>query len=72
MKLLTIDSREVTGRPGVLLDSGDILDLAAAPSTLNESQWIPHSVVMLRSFFCRRSESEQPSTIKPHIAITIR
>ncbi len=45
MKLLTIDSREVTGRPGVLLDSGDILDLAAAPSTLSESQWIPHSVV---------------------------
>lgn len=45
MKLLTIDSREVTGRPGVLLDSGDILDLAAAPNTLSESQWIPHSVV---------------------------
>jgi len=45
MKLLTIDSREVTGRPGVLLDSGDILDLVAAPSTLSESQWIPHSVV---------------------------
>lgn len=45
MKLLTIDSREVTGRPGVLLNSGDILDLAAAPSTLSESQWIPHSVV---------------------------
>ncbi len=45
MKLLTIDSREVTGRPGVLLDSGDILDLATAPSTLSESQWIPHSIV---------------------------
>lgn len=45
MKLLTIDSREVTGRPGVLLDSGDILDLATAPTTLSESQWIPHSVV---------------------------
>ena len=45
MKLLTIDSREVTGRPGVLLDGGDILDLAAAPKTLSESQWIPHSVV---------------------------
>jgi len=45
MKLLTIDSREVTGRPGVLLDSGDILDLVAAPSTLSEAQWIPHSVV---------------------------
>jgi hypothetical protein len=45
MKLLTIDCREVSGRPGVLLDTGEILDLAAAPSTLSESQWIPHSVV---------------------------
>jgi len=45
MKLLTIDSREVTGRPGVLLENGDILDLATAPTTLSESQWIPHSVV---------------------------
>ncbi len=45
MKLLTIDSREVTGRPGVLLASGEILDLATAPSTLSESQWIPHSIV---------------------------
>lgn len=45
MKLLTIDCREVTGRPGVLLPNGDILDLAAAPSTLSESQWIPHSIV---------------------------
>ncbi len=45
MKLLTIDCREITGRPGVLLPGGDILDLAAAPSTLSESQWIPHSVV---------------------------
>jgi len=45
MKLLTIDSREVAGRPGVLLDSGDILDLAVAPTTLSESQWIPQSVI---------------------------
>ena len=45
MRLLTIDSREVGGRPGVLLDSGEILDLAAAPNTLSESQWIPYSVV---------------------------
>ena len=45
MKLLTIDCREITGRPGVLLPDGDILDLAAAPSTLSESQWIPHSIV---------------------------
>jgi len=45
MKLLTIDCREVSWRPGVLLDNGEILDLVAAPSTLSESQWIPHSVV---------------------------
>lgn len=45
MKLLTIDSREVGGRPGVLLDNGEILDLAAAPNSLSESQWIPYSVV---------------------------
>jgi len=45
MKLLTIDSREVTGRPGVLLDSGEILDLATAPSSLSQSQWVPRSVV---------------------------
>lgn len=47
MKLLTIDCREVTGRPGVLLDSGEILDLAAVPRTLSEAQWIPHSVVSI-------------------------
>ena len=42
MKLLTIDSREVSGRPGALLTSGEVLDLAASPSTLSESQWIPY------------------------------
>jgi 2-keto-4-pentenoate hydratase/2-oxohepta-3-ene-1,7-dioic acid hydratase in catechol pathway len=47
MKLLTIDSREVTGRPGVLLSSGEILDLAASPSSLSESQWIPYSIVSI-------------------------
>ena len=47
MKLVTIDAREVAGRPGVLLDSGDILDLTAAPVTLAESQWIPQSVVSI-------------------------
>jgi 2-keto-4-pentenoate hydratase/2-oxohepta-3-ene-1,7-dioic acid hydratase in catechol pathway len=47
MKLVTIDGREVAGRPGVLLDSGDILDLSSAPSSLTESQWIPHSVVSI-------------------------
>lgn len=45
MKLLTIDCREIGGRPGVVLSSGDILDLAAAPSTLNQAQWIPYSIV---------------------------
>lgn len=47
MKLLTIDSREVAGRPGALLASGEILDLAATPSTLSDSQWIPYSIVSL-------------------------
>jgi acylpyruvate hydrolase len=47
MKLLTIDSREVTGRPGVLLSSGEILDLAASPNSLAESQWIPYSIVSI-------------------------
>lgn len=45
MKLVTIDCREVGGRPGVILPDNDILDLAAAPSTLDQSQWIPYSVV---------------------------
>jgi 2-keto-4-pentenoate hydratase/2-oxohepta-3-ene-1,7-dioic acid hydratase in catechol pathway len=45
MKLLTIDSREVAGRPGALLDTGEIVDLVAAPSSMSESQWIPHSIV---------------------------
>lgn len=45
MKLLTIDSREVTGRPGALIRTGEILDLVAAPSTLSEAQWIPYSIV---------------------------
>lgn len=45
MKLLTIDSRDHAGRPGVLLDDSHILDLGAAPDTLSESHWVPHSVV---------------------------
>jgi 2-keto-4-pentenoate hydratase/2-oxohepta-3-ene-1,7-dioic acid hydratase in catechol pathway len=47
MKLLTIDSREVAGRPGALLGSGEILDLTAAPNTLSEAQWMPHSIVSI-------------------------
>ena len=47
MKLVTIDSREVAGRPAVLLGNGDILDLAAAPRTLAQSQWVPQSVVSI-------------------------
>ena len=43
MKLVTIDAREVAGRPGVLLDGGVILDLSAAPGSLSVSQWVPHS-----------------------------
>lgn len=45
MQLVTIDSREVAGRPGVITSAGEILDLIAAPSTLSESQWIPQSVI---------------------------
>ena len=47
MKLVTIDGREVAGRPGVMLENGEILDLSSAPSRLTESQWIPHSVVSI-------------------------
>lgn len=45
MRLVTLDSREVGGRPGVLLPSGEILDLAAAPSALGNARWRPQSVV---------------------------
>ncbi len=45
MQLVTVDCREVAGRPGVMLDDTEILDLAAAPSTLQEAQWIPPSVI---------------------------
>jgi len=45
MQLVTIDSREVAGRPGALISTGEILDLAVAPSTLDQAQWIPQSVI---------------------------
>jgi hypothetical protein len=45
MRLVTLDCREVGGRPGILLPSGEILDLSAAPSGLTASQWRPQSVV---------------------------
>lgn len=47
MRLVTLDSLEVGGRPGLLLPSGEILDLAAAPSGLAASQWRPQSVVSI-------------------------
>lgn len=47
MKLVTIDSREVAGRPGALVDDEAILDLIAAPSRLSEAQWLPQSVVSI-------------------------
>jgi hypothetical protein len=47
MKLVTIDAREVAGRPGVLLDNGQILDLSAAPGSLETSQWIPQSTISI-------------------------
>jgi hypothetical protein len=45
MRLVTIDSREVGGRPGAWLPTGEILDLVAAPGTLASTQWLPQSVV---------------------------
>jgi hypothetical protein len=45
MRLVTIDCREVGGRPGVMVGDDEILDLAGAPRTLEESQWTPYSVV---------------------------
>ncbi|MEO7385519.1 MAG: fumarylacetoacetate hydrolase family protein [Gammaproteobacteria bacterium] len=45
MRLVTLDSREVGGRPGVSLPSGEILDLAASPSGLTAAQWRPQSVI---------------------------
>lgn len=45
MRLVTLDSREVGGRPGVWLPDGDILDLAAAPGTMDGSRWLPQSTV---------------------------
>jgi 2-keto-4-pentenoate hydratase/2-oxohepta-3-ene-1,7-dioic acid hydratase in catechol pathway len=47
MKLVTIDAREVAGRPGVLLDTGNILDLSAVPGSLSASQWIPQSTISI-------------------------
>lgn len=47
MKLVTIDAREVAGRPGVLLESGQVLDLSAAPGSLETSQWIPQSTISI-------------------------
>ena len=47
MKLVTIDAREVAGRPGVLLDGGLILDLSAAPGSLSASQWVPQSTISI-------------------------
>ncbi|UCG74143.1 MAG: fumarylacetoacetate hydrolase family protein [Chromatiales bacterium] len=47
MQLVTIECREVAGRPGVITAGGEILDLAAAPTTLDQAQWIPPSVVSI-------------------------
>lgn len=45
MRLVTLDGREVGGRPAVSLPSGEILDLTAAGDTLGTSHWRPQSVV---------------------------
>jgi 2-keto-4-pentenoate hydratase/2-oxohepta-3-ene-1,7-dioic acid hydratase in catechol pathway len=47
VQLVTIDSREVAGRPGAITAAGEILDLVAAPTTLEEAHWIPQSTVSI-------------------------
>jgi hypothetical protein len=47
MRLVTIDSRDQGGRPGLWLDDGQVLDLAAAPGSLRATSRIPASVVSL-------------------------
>jgi 2-keto-4-pentenoate hydratase/2-oxohepta-3-ene-1,7-dioic acid hydratase in catechol pathway len=76
VQLVTIDSREVAGRPGVLTSTGEILDLAVAPSTLDQAQWIPQSVISVLaageeglervSSLC--AEAEDPSLRKSLLA----
>jgi acylpyruvate hydrolase len=50
MRLVTIDSRETGGRPGVVIAGtevadGEILDIVASPGSLGDTQWLPQSVV---------------------------
>ncbi len=45
VRLVTLDSREVGGRPGICLPTGEILDLAAPAPGLTTAQWRPQSVV---------------------------
>jgi len=47
MQLITLECRELAGRPGAITRGDEILDLAAAPTTLDQAQWIPHSVVSI-------------------------
>lgn len=45
VQLVTIDSRETGGRPGVLVDGREILDIVAGPGSMADTQWLPQSVV---------------------------
>lgn len=47
MRLVTLDSRDQGGRPGLWLDGGLLLDLAAAPGSLRATSRLPASVVSL-------------------------
>lgn len=47
MRLVTIDSRDQGGRPGIWLDDGQLLDLAAAPGSLRATSRLPASIVSL-------------------------
>lgn len=47
MRLVTLDSREAGGRPGIFLPGGEILDLAVPPVGLGAAQWLPQSIVSI-------------------------
>ncbi len=47
MRLVTIDAREVGGRPGIWLSSDEIVDLRASPGGLSATQRLPLSTVSL-------------------------
>jgi len=47
MRLVTIDSRDLGGRPGLWLPDDEILDLVAAPGSMRATRRLPSSVVSI-------------------------